>query len=273
MHLTTFSHPHIYECNNIKFDELNTDYQIEHTHNHYELLFVTSGSYLNKINDKSFILNKNDCSFLTLQDHHSIYGRTNTFSQTTILIEKEYFEQKCKLFSDTFLELIYNSDLTKFTLTVDQSNRLISYLNILKTKIISNEQINIFSTLILNIIFEAICSQIEKGNDNVFPPHFHKMINALGEYKNSYWKAKDLADFAGYTETHVNRLFQKYLGVSTNRYINKVKISKAKYMLSTSNRPITEISLILGFNSVSHFINTFKKECGITPHQYRLGCK
>ena len=45
----------------------------------------------------------------------------------------------------------------------------------------------------------------------------------------------------------------------------------AANLLLSTQRPIGEIALSLGFNSASHFSNYFKKEYGFPPQQYRNG--
>ena len=47
------------------------------------------------------------------------------------------------------------------------------------------------------------------------------------------------------------------------------KLETAKSMLSSSDYSIAEISASLAFPSQSYFTNLLKKDCGLTPKQYR----
>jgi AraC family transcriptional regulator len=46
-------------------------------------------------------------------------------------------------------------------------------------------------------------------------------------------------------------------------------MARAKALLLSSNRSLTDIALACGFNSASHFSNRFKAAKGITPSQLR----
>ena len=54
-------------------------------------------------------------------------------------------------------------------------------------------------------------------------------------------------------------MFTNYLKITPYQYILKVKIEKAKSIISETNQPLTEISQDLGFQSYSNFCIAFKK--------------
>jgi two-component system response regulator YesN len=49
------------------------------------------------------------------------------------------------------------------------------------------------------------------------------------------------------------------------------RIEQSISMLLDGNKTITEIAMDVGFNSINHFIDTFKKITGTTPHKYKSG--
>jgi len=67
---------------------------------------------------------------------------------------------------------------------------------------------------------------------------------------------------------HFSRLFTRTLGTTPYQYILKIKVEKAKYLLTHSNRSLTEIAFELGFADGAHFSNTFKKFTGIPPSSF-----
>lgn len=52
-------------------------------------------------------------------------------------------------------------------------------------------------------------------------------------------------------------------------YIRKKRMEAACNMLRYSDIPYAEIAQILAFSSQSHFIQIFKADTGMTPHEYR----
>ena len=78
-----------------------------------------------------------------------------------------------------------------------------------------------------------------------------------------------LADRIGYSAYYLSRKFKKETGCSINDYIRKVRIERAKSMLSFSDEPIGQIAEDLHFSSASHFADAFRKAEGILPQAYR----
>lgn len=69
---------------------------------------------------------------------------------------------------------------------------------------------------------------------------------------------------------YVSQLFKKEAGVTFIHYITQKRLEDAKELLTTTQKPLTDIALEVGFNDTFHFIKTFKKFMGMTPGQYRI---
>lgn len=80
---------------------------------------------------------------------------------------------------------------------------------------------------------------------------------------------EELAKKFNYNNDHLSRLFKKHLGVSALKYINGMKILKAKEMLSLSEKNVKEISYLLGFKDEKYFMKLFKRYENLTPSEYR----
>lgn len=80
---------------------------------------------------------------------------------------------------------------------------------------------------------------------------------------------KELAEHLNLSESYLSKLFQKEMGIPLSTYILNLKIEKAKNFLQYSEYSIADISNYLAFSSQSHFIQTFQKKVGLTPHKYR----
>ncbi len=81
--------------------------------------------------------------------------------------------------------------------------------------------------------------------------------------------AEDCAKNVSLSLYYFSRSFKSIAGRSFKKYLNLVRINYAKQLLSSTDKPITEIATACGFNSVSHFIVTYKENEGTTPLAYR----
>ena len=57
--------------------------------------------------------------------------------------------------------------------------------------------------------------------------------------------------------------------MTVSNYILNIKINESKSLLKYTDKPISAISLYLGFSSQSHFNHAFKKITNKTPIEYR----
>ncbi|MEK4538008.1 bifunctional transcriptional activator/DNA repair enzyme AdaA [Peribacillus sp. FSL K6-1552] len=78
-----------------------------------------------------------------------------------------------------------------------------------------------------------------------------------------------LADISHGSPYHLQRLFKRVKGLSPTEYIQQLRLEKAIRMLESSEQPVTEIGLAVGFSSTPYFITLFKKNTGYTPSGYR----
>jgi AraC family transcriptional regulator len=78
-----------------------------------------------------------------------------------------------------------------------------------------------------------------------------------------------LARLARLSTHHFCRAFKRSFGVPPHRYHLARRMQQAKVLLSDRTTSITEVSVILGFTSISSFSDTFRKITGQTPSQFR----
>ena len=78
-----------------------------------------------------------------------------------------------------------------------------------------------------------------------------------------------LAEIAGMHPNYFVRFFKNKIGITPAKYITTQKMEQAKIMLETTNQPVNDIMLALGYEDMSHFSRLFKHHAGYSPKQYR----
>ena len=79
----------------------------------------------------------------------------------------------------------------------------------------------------------------------------------------------DLAQAFHISPSAISHSFKKDNGMTLKSYCNLFKIKDACSMLETSDVPISDIAYAAGFESLSYFINVFRKQTGYAPREYR----
>ena len=76
------------------------------------------------------------------------------------------------------------------------------------------------------------------------------------------------------SEFHIskNRLYKTFhenLGKTVNEYITERRLALARVLLTESNAPAYQIAEKVGIDNYAYFCKLFKKNCGVTPTEYR----
>lgn len=79
-------------------------------------------------------------------------------------------------------------------------------------------------------------------------------------------------------EVHVSvfyfcKLFKQSTGMTFTEYVNRQRIELAKGELKNTEKPVTEISYSVGFQSLSQFNRCFLKYAGEAPREYRQNAR
>lgn len=82
-------------------------------------------------------------------------------------------------------------------------------------------------------------------------------------------RVSDVAEHIGYSANYFSAEFKKKLGVSFQVYLQELRLDFAKKLLQLSNRSVTEVCFLCGFNTPSHFSQVFKKRFGSSPERYK----
>ncbi|MDY4388695.1 MULTISPECIES: helix-turn-helix domain-containing protein [Pectobacterium] len=79
----------------------------------------------------------------------------------------------------------------------------------------------------------------------------------------------DVAEQAGYSKWHLQRIFHQYTGENLASYIRKRKLSLAARDLNRTNERVIDISQKYGFDSQQSFTRSFSKAFNVSPIAYR----
>lgn len=81
---------------------------------------------------------------------------------------------------------------------------------------------------------------------------------------------REVAETAGYSEHHFNRLFSDFTGESTGAFVRRLKLEKAAHLLlADESTSVMRIATRCGFNSHESLTRAFKRYYGISPSDYR----
>ncbi|MBE5753416.1 MAG: helix-turn-helix domain-containing protein [Clostridiales bacterium] len=238
-----------------------------HRHiDYYEFCLITQGQawYYNSFTKKKTLVSKNYLLFTKAGDSHQFFKADGpTMSQINISISVNQFEQLLRQLDIR----ITTSELSPISVI---SNTTSAYLSRLSAKILTSSQKEYVSFLIKQWIMTALTSIFSyKEFDTNFPQWFLDILLYMQKTSSLEKKLKELMPHFNYSAATLNKYFKEYLNTTPNEYFLQQKLHYAKQLLRSTDFSILEISLSIGFDSLSHFIHFFKEQTQMTPLAYR----
>ena len=133
-------------------------------------------------------------------------------------------------------------------LDIDQTEKVRSVLDENGFELIDDKKSQLIDRIKTIIIEKTHYSNNEKESVN-----FSEMI--VGEVGHDY--------------SYLSKLFSSVEGITIEKYIINQKIEKVKELLVYGELTLNEISYQLGYSSVQHLSNQFKKVTGLTPSHFK----
>ena len=104
---------------------------------------------------------------------------------------------------------------------------------------------------------------------NKFDESFQRCKNFIDENFTENISVADMSKIANMSVSGFAHHFKKIFGLAPGQYLIRLKIGLAQKFLISTDKSITEISMELGYDNVSHFNNQFKRYVGTSPQNYR----
>lgn len=99
---------------------------------------------------------------------------------------------------------------------------------------------------------------------------------AVQYFHTNYHKSISIEDYAAKHNMSTSwfiRNFKEYTNVTPAQYILSLRISNARTLLETTSYNVSEISNIIGYDNPLYFSRIFKKQCGMSPSEFRKQIK
>ena len=116
--------------------------------------------------------------------------------------------------------------------------------------------------------------EINSLDNNGYNEDIMRRMISVTDYIKNNLTADDLsqatmAKMAGISKDYFSRLFKTVTCTNYSKWLNMIRMEKATELLSLDNRPLTEVAMLAGFQSIPSFNRVFRAEKGMSPGEYR----
>ena len=120
--------------------------------------------------------------------------------------------------------------------------------------------------------YDIILALTEHEEKKYYPSEKHQKIEKAIEYilqnYNKNIKNEELAEISGLSTVYFRKLFTSIMGMPPIAYARKIRIEKAKEMLTSDYGTLASVAQLLGYSNPYDFSRDFKKHTGIPPSKY-----
>lgn len=249
---------------------------IEKNNYHFHSLFEVHICVKNTMHifaeDKDIFLSQGEICIIPPHKVHYVSPTKNTVGTGFRFTFSNSGKTKCPesmLFENTFGSLtdavvIKNPEIhNKYLQIASQS------INAQKPDFISANLIFIALYEIAESLSQKPTTYISDINSNI------ATSESIEDYINhNYNKKIDLKDISNHlniSKRHTQRIIRSLFNMTFTELVNKKRLTAAKMLLKTTDKPIEEISYLCGFEDKNYFYRRFSAMFGTTPGKYRNG--
>jgi len=103
--------------------------------------------------------------------------------------------------------------------------------------------------------------------------HSHNLAIKLADFLSmNYMNSityQDLSKTFSYSEDYLARILKKYYGMTPKRYIDQLRLKRAKRLLLNTDMNLSSIAERVGYGELSIFYKAFKKQMKLPPGRWR----
>lgn len=104
------------------------------------------------------------------------------------------------------------------------------------------------------------------------PSRSYAKVNALLDYIHQHYTERITGEWIEKefecNYDYINRVFHEVTGQTISRYVNAVRVNRAKELIQATHLSMNEIGYLTGLNDPYYFSKVFKKYVGLSPSQY-----
>jgi len=147
------------------------------------------------------------------------------------------------------------------------------YLNLIRRLSYETHRDRIGRSIMIPTMFTELAVYLARGKSAEHEKERLWLLQSPVEYLNAHFREPldlpKLCRLAGMSERSLFRHFQRVLGMTPNRYMQKIRVQRAMDFLEQNNLSLQEIAMRCGFYDGNHFAKVFHAVSGEPPSAFR----
>ena len=227
-----------------------------HIHQYAELIIMLEGEMRITIDEKEELIKAGEAAFIfPFQTHKMSSKSTNKLAMY--------------LFSPaTMVSFMKKHEGNVGERAVFKPNE--STLAVFREKILNSEDFSLYNVKgFLYLALDDYLSQIPLRKSIGGTSVVSKVITYMNEHFTEQITLESVANALGYSANYLSHCIQKLYGLNFCTILASLRIERARYLITSSDKTTTEICYECGFGSERTFLRQFQSIMGFSPSAYR----
>jgi len=247
-----------------------------HSHLFWEITLTLKGEYVNHFDNGNILLKSYNLTIIRPTDVHYVKLKGTPAIYRDIYVSDE----KMHNIADVIHEGLYDELLhspSPSTCVIDKTHMdsietTAAKITYLRSLIFKNDITALHNCLITQAL--SAYAETKYYPRKQTPEWILDMLSNLNMEVSSkldspFSSLSELIDKTGYSHGYICRKFKEYFGCTLIQYINQQKMAYSTTLLLNTNLSVSDIAQTLGYSNQSNYINSFKKEYGVSPLNWR----
>ncbi|MDF2802001.1 MAG: transcriptional regulator, AraC family [Anaerocolumna sp.] len=252
---------------------------MRHFHDTYEMYFLLEGERYYFIDQETYHVKKGDIVLVNRQQIHKTSQASSSYHDRILIqLDGRILESYIKFTEIFTLDELFSECYGVVQLTDSVWIKVREMLFEIRDEIkVKAEKWKILVCLkmieLFLLIYRYRKTMVLNGSPKTVQTSKHQKVHEVAEYLQYHCESAESIDNVAkrfyISKSYLSRIFREVTGFSVNEYRNIARIKKAQRLLLSSTYSVTEISELLGFESVTYFERVFKKHSDMTPLTYK----
>jgi AraC-like DNA-binding protein len=186
------------------------------------------------------------------------------FATSPVTVSFDHFEYFAAFLNPIAINAIFGVPADELRDKVIEGSNLISELSQIEDALLSKTNFYDRANWLENWLY----TKLIESDDLYTALSLNRLADKLAVHQHRV-DGKQLEDYMGYSRAQTHRLFNRWFGLSSQKYQRLKKFVHTLEHVHSSEESLTSIGYQQGYFDQAHFIRSFKEFADITPSQYR----
>lgn len=247
----------------------NSGYQFAgEKHSYFELTYVDRGSMVSMVDGKTYELKERELMIYGPQQFHT-QETSQGCSYVTILFDMETSsEDMVGSHYEPLINRVFGYDKKIHTLVktfVTESSSQIPYMNSLMLCLLQETIIRLLQSQFIDVKGERPTTEARQHYQDEL---LEQILTYIDKTIYEPITVSEICQKFSLSRSSLQILFNENLEQPPKKYISELKLEKSREMICQGKYTISEIALMLSFNSIHYFSRAFAQKYGMAPSEY-----